>query len=187
MIASGARTPKPRNDIVTSSRFWTMKIRIAARNTTTMARYTQRMATPLRSSKARRVYSVAKPGARRSPAKQFSAGRLPAGGTTSFSELSSRCTNLLHRALQVAPQPEPDADPACAGNHQIDAQEDAQNVKARYRPLGDDQETEQKGDGAGERHPDPGNRVLHAEGEHDAHDARHEQRKAEQECQHRGG
>src|ERR1700758_5271920 len=84
-------------------------------------------------------------------------------------------------------QAEAESDPGYAGHDEVDAKEHAEDIEARDRPVRQNQQAEQQRDHAGQQHPDPGRFPFHAEGQDDPHDARGQQRCAENEGEQRGG
>src|SRR3984885_8167773 len=86
-----------------------------------------------------------------------------------------------------AVQAEAESDPACAGHHEIDAKEQAEDIEARDRPVRQNEQAEQQRDHTGQHYPDPRRFLLHAEGQNDPHDAGGHQRSAENEREQRGG
>src|ERR1700722_2209389 len=87
----------------------------------------------------------------------------------------------------TAVQAEAESDPACAGHDEIDAKEQAEDIQARDRPMGQNEQAEQQRDRTGQQYPDPGRFLLHAEGQNDPHDAGGHQRCAENEREQCGG
>src|SRR5581483_8960629 len=63
-----------------------------------------------------------------------------------------------------ATQTEAERDPADARHHEIDAEEQAEDIEARDRPMRQNQQAEHKRDHGGQQHQDPGRLPLHAEG-----------------------
>src|SRR6202161_514830 len=149
--ASGPRALKPRNDIVTISKFCSAKMIASAAISMMTAREIRRMG--VSSS------SITKP-----------AGEQTANYTST-----------------PAVQAEAESDPACAGHHEIDAKEQAEDIEARDRPMGQNEQAEQQRDHTGQHYPDPGRFLLHAEGQNDPHDAGGHQRCAENEREQCGG
>jgi hypothetical protein len=91
------------------------------------------------------------------------------------------------RRRSTAVQAEAESDPACAGHNEIDAKEQAKDIEARDRPVRQNEQAKPQRDRTGQQYPDPGRFLLHAEGENDPHDARGQQRCAENEREQCGG
>src|SRR4029079_9765593 len=114
------------------------------------------------------------------PSRSFSDARSLSGANATPRSAGTR-------ALGVSLQAEANSDPAHYGDDEIDAEEEAKNVEARHRPMRENDKAEQQRYDARNCHPDPGHFFLHAERQHDPHDARGEQREAEYQRQHRCG
>src|SRR5271163_242651 len=82
--------------------------------------------------------------------------------------------------LRPLTQAETDADPARSCENEIDAEEQPQDVKARNRPVRQDDDAEKERDETRYERPDPHRLRLHAESEKDAHDPRRHERRAKQ-------
>src|SRR5581483_6449381 len=73
--------------------------------------------------------------------------------------------------VAALPQAQADADPAGTCKHEVDAEEQAEHVETRNRPMRRDHDPEDERDQPGHHHPDPGHSLLHAETEDDPHNA----------------
>src|SRR5262249_9337825 len=80
-------------------------------------------------------------------------------------------------------QPQTNGNIGCAGEDQVDPEKQPENIKARDRPARQDDGAEQERDDAGQHHPAPRRSALHAERQHDAHDARDQERGSQQQRQ----
>jgi hypothetical protein len=85
--------------------------------------------------------------------------------------------------LSARSQAEADTDPTCSRKYEIEAEEEPQNVEARYRPMCENHEAEKNGDRAGQRHPDPRRSLLHAKRQDNPHDSRSDKRESKQKRQ----
>ena len=84
-------------------------------------------------------------------------------------------------------QTQAEPDPGRAGEHEVDAKKNAEHVERGHRPMDQDDDAKQQRDQARSDDPAPWRPALHVEAEEDAHDARCDERRAENERQpHRG-
>jgi len=89
--------------------------------------------------------------------------------------------------LRLAPQAEPQSNPAGTSDHEIDAEKQPEDVQARDWPPRQDQTAEHERDQAGQQNPHPRRFLLYAEGQDYAHDSRGNQRHTQDERQYRCG